>query len=72
VDDGVDADVLDAASTVLDYRSAHLRSFMEAVHAAAECRDRGSSVMGFAEGRLQGEVGVPLSSTFSAAGMAGR
>jgi hypothetical protein len=67
----VDADVLDEASTVLDYRSAHLRSFMEAVHAAAECRDRGS-MMGLAGGRLQGEVAVPLSSTFSAAGMVGR
>jgi hypothetical protein len=64
--------VLDEASTVLDYRSAHLRSFMEAVHAAAECRDRGSNMVGLAGGRLQREIGVPLSSTCSAAGMAGR
>lgn len=64
-DDGEVADVLEEASTVLDYRSAHLRSFMEAVHATAQCRGQGSSMAGLAAGNPAG--GVLPGNTFSAA-----
>jgi hypothetical protein len=69
-DAGDIAEVLDEASTVLDYRSAHLRSFMEAVHAAAQSRGQGSSMTGLAGGSLAGRE--LLGNTISTAGVAGR
>lgn len=59
---------LDEYTAVLDYRSAHLRSFLDAVRAAAQSRDRSSSLLGVE--KLQVDVGVPLGNTFSFAGAA--
>jgi hypothetical protein len=60
--DAAAADVLESASTELDYRSAHLRSFMEAVRAAAQCRGTGSGK----------GLDVPLGNTLIAVGAARR
>lgn len=54
----------------LDYRSAHLSSFMEAVRSAAQARNRASSFLGVSAARVAAEVGVPLQATFSVGGTA--
>lgn len=57
----------------LDYKSAHLSSFLEAVRSAAQARNRGGSLLGvgaMSAARVAAEVGVPLQATFSVGGTA--
>lgn len=60
-------------SDELDFRSAHLSSFMEAVRSAAQARNRTSSFLGvsvMSAARVAAQVGVPMQATFSAGGTA--